>query len=201
MIYNPILDGFPTEYKGYDINTDFKVGIQLSELLEDTSLDERVKIAIACKLLYKGETPTEITTVIDTIEWFLSCGKSDYVYADGYVVKSSKDKAIGYTQDALLIWGTFKQIYDIDLEKSKMHFFKFKAMLEAIPDNTPLSNLISARCVDTSKMKGDMRKSYEETKHKVKVRTLVSKEEYQEILKEDEEKYGSYYAKLKALNS
>ena len=51
-ILNVLLDGFPTEYKGYKINTDFRIGILITLLQEDESIDEDLKLLQALNLLY-----------------------------------------------------------------------------------------------------------------------------------------------------
>ena len=63
----------------------------------------------------------------------------------------------------------------------------------------PLSQKISFRTVDLSKMKGDTRKYYSELKDKYKVKRVMTKDEYEEYVNDLEESYGSYYVKMMGL--
>lgn len=49
-MFNLLLDALPTEYEGYLIRTDYRIGIQISQALEDEELEpyERIGIASAC---------------------------------------------------------------------------------------------------------------------------------------------------------
>ena len=58
---NVLLDGFPEDYMGYPINTDFRVGILLTLLVEDNRYDDSLKMLKACDLLYKEKVPDLIS--------------------------------------------------------------------------------------------------------------------------------------------
>ena len=89
-MYNLFIDGAPTSYKGYEINTDYRVALQIQEILEDPRLQngsEVEKMAaymVAFSLLYKDETVFKddklgFRGALDGISWWLSCGNSDKV--------------------------------------------------------------------------------------------------------------------------
>ena len=51
MKFNPLLDSFPTEYMGYPMNTDFRVGILLTKLFNSGKFtDEEKKIQALKKI-------------------------------------------------------------------------------------------------------------------------------------------------------
>ena len=52
MKFNPLLDKFPTEYKGIKLNTDFRVGILLSLLFNSGKFTDEEKKLQALSLLY-----------------------------------------------------------------------------------------------------------------------------------------------------
>ena len=43
-MYNIMLDGLPDEYEGYLIRTDFRIGMQISEAMNDVNLAEPEKM-------------------------------------------------------------------------------------------------------------------------------------------------------------
>lgn len=194
---NVLLDGFPEDYRGYPLNTDFRVGILLTLLVEDSKYDDEIKMLKACDLLYKEKVP-DLMTALDGITWFLSCGKSEDYFEDDIEKRSkessSNTKCIDFNFDSMDIWGAFWG-RGVDLSNTKMHWFKFMSALSNLGD-CPLTQKISYRSMDTSKLKGESKKYYEELKEKYKVKNIISKEEYEQSLKEKESMFGSYYMKL-----
>lgn len=56
-------------------------------------------------------------------------------------------KAFDFRQDSELLYAAFRQAYGIDLdaEHGKLHWLRFLALLEGLPDNTRLSQVINIR--------------------------------------------------------
>ena len=61
-MFNVMLDRLPTEYKGYSINTDFRIGIQIFQALSDNELTDMEKMSISCALLFDVEGVSEYPT-------------------------------------------------------------------------------------------------------------------------------------------
>lgn len=193
-MFNVLLDkGFPTDYKGYELNTDFRVGIQLTLLLEDETFPEDVRLLTALKLLYKDGTPP-LEEAIRGMLWFLSCGKSEQ-RTENEKEENTTDKAIDFSVDSLDIWGAFWS-KGIDLTKVNMHWFKFITALGYIDKDCPLAQKMSYRTTDLSKLKGDTKKFYAELKEKYRIKPVYTPEEYEELMKQKEKQHGSYYMKL-----
>ena len=72
-MFNLLLDALPAEYEGYLIRTDYRIGIQISQALEDEELEPYEKIGIALSLLYgNGIPPADIAYA--GLRWFLNAG-------------------------------------------------------------------------------------------------------------------------------
>lgn len=70
-MFNLLLDALPTEYEGYLIRTDYRIGIQISQALEDEELEPYERIGIALSLLYgNGIPPADIAYA--GLRWFLN---------------------------------------------------------------------------------------------------------------------------------
>ena len=69
--YNVILDDLPEEWNGYRICSDFRVGIQLVQMLEDTEYSQIERLAYAAELLFDDMPDTgKISTglwILETI--------------------------------------------------------------------------------------------------------------------------------------
>lgn len=193
-MFNCLLDGFPEEFEGYPLNTDYRVGVLITLLLDDDEVDEKLKLIQAFDLLYAEKVPEDPKLAIRGLLWFLSCGKSEICYADGYVDEKSVEQCLDFNLDHLDIWGAF-WAKGVDLNEVNMHWFKFMSALSNLGD-CPITQKISYRATDLSKMKGETRKYYSELKNKYRVRKIVTRDEMEAILQEAEAKHGSYYAKL-----
>ena len=50
-MFNMLLDRLPSDYKGYLIRTDYRIGIQISLALDDPELNENDRVMVALSLL------------------------------------------------------------------------------------------------------------------------------------------------------
>lgn len=196
-MYNILLDGLPTKYKDYRIRTSYRIGVDLNLLFEDDSVDSDYKVVMAIDILYIDK-PDDINEATAGIGWFLSCGTNEAYYIDKPASNPSGNKALDFQYDANEIYGTLR-LYGIKLEPS-LHWFEFMSIVQSLPD-CPLSQRMGYRVLDLSKFKGQTRAQYADIQNKVRVRKALTKEEYEEQMKEAKETYGSYYEQLKRLNS
>ena len=165
---NPILDPYPSDYKGYLIRTDFRIGIQITLCMEDPELTENEKSMICVQLLYGSGIPP-VKTAIDGITWFMSGGQEKTEGGDGKTVMS-------FEHDAGRILSGFRRIYGIDLNRAKMHWFEFLSLLGDLGD-CALNSVIDIRTRDMTGMKGRSRQHMERLKEKYALPVVYSREE------------------------
>lgn len=158
---NILMDKLPTEYQGYKINTDFRIGIKLCNLFEDSDLEEEDKLDDAIDILWGAGVPTclsddggfivDYNLVIETIQWFLSGGNDSANQRDKQKEQaiSSKDIAYDFSIDADYIFAAYYQQYHIDLSEVDMHWFKFLALFKALKD-TVFNRIQEIRTQDLS---------------------------------------------------
>lgn len=131
---NVLYESLPTEWNGYHINTGFHIGVQIALLMEDESVNERVRMQILLQLLFGDENgeiekcPTSIDEVQECLDFFMSGWNHD---------KSSKqenqERIMDYNIDQGRIYADFMQIYGIDLQTTEMHWWKFNWLLWNMP--------------------------------------------------------------------
>lgn len=151
MNYNIVLDRLPTEYKGYLIRSDFRIGIQISNCLSDVELDMSERITSALILLFGNGVPDDFGIAYAGLIWFLSCGKKD-ITAEDYESDSddsSEPEVMSFEQDITMIYSAFRKCFNINLAREHMHWFEFNALLNDISD-CAMTNVIDIRTMKLS---------------------------------------------------
>ena len=155
---NVILDELPDLWNGYPIDTDFRTGVQISQIMEDKGLSDDEKWLFSADLLFRGVRP-DPQYYGAAIIWFLQEWNHDNS-------KKSKDRTrvLDYDIDQWRLYSAFKAQYGIDLNTAHMHYWQFMGML------TTLNECAFTRVVDvrikkiTSKMSKEEKKVIKEQK-------------------------------------
>lgn len=158
---NILIDKLPTEYKGYKLNTDFRVGIQISSIFSDAMKSEEDQLDDVIDLLWGNGVPTTVTDtgividyplIFETINWFLACGNLDTKPKKKKEdEKEVEDIPYDFDIDANFIFSAFYQQYGIDLTETDMHWFKFVALFSSLKD-TVFSRIQEIRTQDLSEI-------------------------------------------------
>lgn len=153
MVFNPILDYYPTTYKGYLIRTDFRVGIDILRTLTNTDYTEEERSVICLNLLYGSGFPTDLNLAWEGLVWFLHCGDTKNI--NDSCETDTSDEVIDFDFDASRIYTAILRVFGVDLTTVKdLHFFKFMYMLSDLGKETSHSKVIEYRTTKTDGMKG-----------------------------------------------
>ena len=169
MNKNILLDRLPQYTKnGLKIRTDFRESIKFELLMQDKTINEKDKVIQALKLYYYDLSKiTDIKQAIDEILWFYSCGKNEKVDNTTNNKEIKEEKQIySYEFDDEYIYSAFMEQYKIDLNSIRyLHWWKFKALMNSLNENTQFVKIMGYRSIDLSKIKDkDMKKSYKKLK-------------------------------------
>lgn len=157
---NILIDKLPTEVEGLELNTDFRTSILFELLMQDKDISNEDKVALSINL-YFNRQPTsyqEMKKMTRAIIWFYSCGNKkkelkEINQNEEIVKKEKKRKQIySFEQDDFLIYSAFMEQYGIDLNETKLHWWKFKAMFDGLNDNILFSKVMGYRSIDLSKI-------------------------------------------------
>lgn len=146
----------------FAIDPSFTTGIRFEALMLDDSLAEPIKTALALNL-YFPVIPTDTENALKAIAWFYRCGKEP---AHG---KEDAETAQGrriydYAYDADCILDSFLQQYHIDLQKTDLHWWRFRSLFDNLSEDTPFVKRLGFRCANIGKMKGEQRTYYSRMK-------------------------------------
>lgn len=158
---NLLLDKLPKEYDGIKINTDFRTFILFELLMQDNELSDNEKAMTAFSLFFDEEV--DIEKGIECILWFYRCGKEENKNTKNTTEKNNK-QIYSFEFDDEYIYSAFLQQYNIDLNSIKyLHWWKFKALLQGLSDDTQFVKIMSYRAIDLGKIKDkEERKRYKE---------------------------------------
>lgn len=156
------------------INTDFKIWIEIEQLLLNHRKDNCERLAEIFSLAYPCLPPNPVCA-FERIMYF-------------YVGGERVDKEIGLSnhgniafnlkEDFEYVYAAFLSEYGIDLQKTKMHWWKFRKLLFCLGENCKFSKIVSFRCTDTSKIKNrEVKAFYEKMKRKYRLPDMKTEEE------------------------
>ena len=147
QVYNVILDPLPEEWNGHKLDTDFRVGIQITMAMEDPGLSDSEKAYVAGSLLFLDPEEVSVDDLFGALGWFLNAW-----CADKHGKRKEEKSVMDFDIDQWRIYTAFKKQYGIDLNKENMHWFVFMGLLTNL-EECAFTRIIEIR---TKKIKGKM---------------------------------------------
>ena len=138
----------------YPINMSFDNILTFFDIMEDTISTDHDKIVSALYQLLGLHLDLEINELYEVFKYimdhFINEGSSseEVVDVDGNPMPvKKKDPVQDLRHDAVYIYASFKQAYNINLfeEQGKLDWREFKALLGGLPEDTVMSKIIDIR--------------------------------------------------------
>ncbi|MBL7575367.1 Bacteriophage Gp15 protein [Peptoniphilus asaccharolyticus DSM 20463] len=177
---NLLIDGAPKEIYidslKYNINYDFRYGLLFEELMNDTTISDSEKLTLAVKLYLENQYVENYEEAITQIFNFYLCGETPRKTKK----KKRENPVFSYEEDAGLIFAAFKEVYNIDLVEDKIHWWKFRALFDALPDTCQFRKVVGYRAIEINQNMTDSQKKFYKEMKKIYAledkRTLEEKE-------------------------
>lgn len=163
-----------------DFNTNFKNSILFELLMQESNLSNEAKVYQALKIYYPDLNQIKDTNkAIENMLWFYKCGKEDKKEASQKTKRENNKRIYSYEFDSDLIYSAFKSQYNIDLQDIKyLHWWKFKAMFDALKDDNKIVEIMGYRAVNLNKIKDkEMKKHYKKMQKLYALPDMRSEEE------------------------
>ncbi|WP_313469794.1 bacteriophage Gp15 family protein [Lysinibacillus sp.] len=163
----------------YEVDMSFDNILRLVDMLNDNELDDLTQILTGIEMLFDQplDCPIEEQAEIFNQAYFALIGFDDEKELEydllgnlmpGQEEDESKDTVYDIRQDAEYIYASFMQDYGIDLieQQGKLHWYKFKALLSGLREDTKFKKVIEIRQMPlpTGRGSGKYRKEVEELK-------------------------------------
>lgn len=154
----------------YTVNMNFDNILKIYEMLGDKDFSDEEQIIMGNIMLFGHEAATNFDMDLPTLEELFFDVFKAKIDKDG--VKEpitdiagnpmpdttteeggTEDKAMSFKQDADFIYASFMQDYGIDLmeEIGQMHWYKFRALLNGLTEDTKLMKVIEIRTMEVPK--------------------------------------------------
>ena len=152
----------------FEINTDFRVWIEVSNQLERDDLSDFEKICMLLVMGYKSELPENIDGAIEALFDFFSMGKRG-------AAPPSHTQVLSFSQDEGFIYAAFMQQYGIDLYNESLHWHKFLHLLNSLGEVCSIVRIMGYRGMQTSKIKNPQEKKfYQNMKKKYRLNKKIN---------------------------
>lgn len=174
-----LFDGPPesilVKNKEYFVNTDFRVWIEISNILSDTKLSDRDKILCLLMKGYKDKIPPDIDDAVDGLLIFMSIGK--------VTEKTEKSNPVmSFSEDEGVIYASFLQQYGIDLFKEELHWWKFIKLLGALDEKTSFMRIVGYRSIRLDNIKDKAQKDfYRKMKNKYRLNANIDEHDIADV--------------------
>ena len=166
---NPLYEEFPESIKvdgeEYGILTDFREWIRFSDMLGDNDLTDEEKLYLLTNWL--TETPRKITA--ELVNAVFAFYRADALNPDPVENGNEDDReeesqpkrppVFNWKYDAKFLIGDFLRFYGIDLLSAEMHWWEFRCLFAALPDESQCRKRIDIRSTDLSKIKDKERRN------------------------------------------
>lgn len=144
------------------INTDFRISILFELLMQDNTVSKKEKILQSLQLYYPDlDKIKDFDKAIQDMLWFYRCGKELADSKENNNVERNK-QIYSYEFDDGKIYSAFMEQYNIDLQDIKyLHWWKFKALFNALSENTQFVKIMGYRAMNVNEIKDKkMKKQY-----------------------------------------
>lgn len=126
----------------YPLRTDFRVGVRLA-LEAERALPEAELLARALAL-YFPEQPEDPLPALEALLWFYRCGAPEQKASGAHAARP----LYSFSQDAPLIYAAFRQAYGLDLARERLHWWHFRALLDALPEDCAFCRVLACRALE-----------------------------------------------------
>ena len=158
---DPLVTSFIYDNEEYDIDLSFDTVLDVYDVLDMSHLRDYEK-ARMCLSLLLDDQEYDYSETINLWNYiylnFIHVESKEIVKKDllGNPVptpKEEKERVIDFDQDANYIYASFMQAYGINLieQQGKMHWKEFLALLDGLPSNTRMKEIIKIRTWKPSK--------------------------------------------------
>lgn len=154
ILTSPLPDCIIWKNNTYKLNTDFRTWLEFERIMLDDGIASGEKNRLIRSLCFSEPPPDG--AVPEALLDFYSCGHTD----KKKLKEKSGKRLLSFEQDAEYIFSAFYAQYGIDLTKTDLHWYKFRALFAGLSDDNMIVKIMYYRSVDTSSIKDKSKKAF-----------------------------------------
>lgn len=158
---NLLIDRLPDEIEvegiAYPIETDYRAWLRFSILMQSDKTGAEKTVGMLSML--KETLPPRFEETVSAILRFYAGGED----ADTEGTAQADARAArfyDFDYDSGLIYAAFYQQYGIDLQRAKFHWWQFKALFNALSEDTQFMKVLGYRGMELSKIKDKTQREF-----------------------------------------
>lgn len=159
-----LTDALPTTWEGRRIDPDFRHMVWLLNTYRRAETDEeKVQLMHDAAERFFAEPvsdPQLPDAFASLMRFFRGCADDAPGGEPPEADAGAGEITLDYHCDAAYVLGAFQQAYGIDLTRERVHWFRFRALFAALPEETLMAKIMSWRTMDLSEYEGSMRAHY-----------------------------------------
>ena len=159
MIISPysLPEGISIDGIFYTVNTDFKIWLEISNIIFSKELNVFEKAEKALALCYKDSLPKTFNSAIGGMFEFYKCGKEPIKNNSS---STFEKPVIDLIHDSDMITAAFLHDYNIDLFKTSLHWWEFKALLSSHSEDNKIVKIMGYRSINIGDIKDKEQKKF-----------------------------------------
>lgn len=162
LLYEPLPESVTADGTEYPIITDFREWFRFADMLHDADLNSEEKLLLLSEWLL--ETPECITEELVRAVFAFYGAKGlepdKPVYEDEEEPEAVPQRPVfDWKYDAKYLLADFRRYYGIDLLTAEMHWWEFRSLFAALPDESLCQKRIAYRSADLSQIKDSKRRA------------------------------------------
>ena len=164
-----LLDELPTVWEGRAIDPDFRHMLWLSNRIqrrvEESATWDFLREAFGRFYREPPDSISDLESAYQSLCRFYAGIPSELGTGSGDE-DGSGDLTYDFHCDAPYIVAAFQQAYGIDLTRARLHWWRFKALMSNLPEETQLAKIIGFRTADPAQFQGAERERRAELKER-----------------------------------
>ena len=172
VLTHPLPESVTVDGVEIPIRTDYRAGILFDELAKDESLDDLSRMQLGL-WLFCGDTLPEVDKgklFAASLAFYRGEISCDAVKKPSCTEGKAAD-IFDFVWDGNQIYAAFRQVYHIDLTEVQLHWWKFIALLTALPKECAFMRTTALRCTDLRDIKDEeLRRKIRHAKASVRIR-------------------------------
>jgi hypothetical protein len=133
----------------YPVLTDYKRWVEYESVVFNPEMSDEGRL-IAVLSMFTDDLPGDIGAAARAVIDFYLCGRES---KSSVSETESRERLYDFAKDAPYIISAFRQCYSICLP-CDMHWWTFRALFEALPDDCLMSKIMGWRAQDLGELKG-----------------------------------------------